>query len=178
MRWNGASHCEFDGKSMETETTTWSLNKSKAFRFRETNIDEAKKSLNFGITKKHQQNILRKIKYGLQKEYSAQNCLWLAIKKWKKIGYESEFGTLLTGLSKTFNWTPNYYRISKYMVFRCMHENPFLTFFKQKTKKSQGLWQISLFTASFRKPLFSWLRLKWQNMHINSVFYKIVRFVK
>ena len=24
MRWNGASHCEFDGKSMETETTTWS----------------------------------------------------------------------------------------------------------------------------------------------------------
>ena len=24
MRWNGASRCEFDGKSMETETTTWS----------------------------------------------------------------------------------------------------------------------------------------------------------
>ena len=24
MRWNGASHCEYDGKSMETETTTWS----------------------------------------------------------------------------------------------------------------------------------------------------------
>ena len=24
MWWNGASHCEFDGKSMETETTTWS----------------------------------------------------------------------------------------------------------------------------------------------------------
>ena len=24
MGWNGASHCEFDGKSMETETTTWS----------------------------------------------------------------------------------------------------------------------------------------------------------
>ena len=24
MRWNGASHCQFDGKSMETETTTWS----------------------------------------------------------------------------------------------------------------------------------------------------------
>ena len=24
MRWNKASHCEFDGKSMETETTTWS----------------------------------------------------------------------------------------------------------------------------------------------------------
>ena len=24
MQWNGASHCEFDGKSMETETTTWS----------------------------------------------------------------------------------------------------------------------------------------------------------
>ena len=24
MRWNGASCCEFDGKSMETETTTWS----------------------------------------------------------------------------------------------------------------------------------------------------------
>ena len=23
MRWNGASHCGFDGKSMETETTTW-----------------------------------------------------------------------------------------------------------------------------------------------------------
>ena len=22
--WNGASHCEFDGKSIETETTTWS----------------------------------------------------------------------------------------------------------------------------------------------------------
>ena len=22
MRWNGASYCEFDGKSMETETTT------------------------------------------------------------------------------------------------------------------------------------------------------------
>ena len=24
MRWNEASHCEFDGKSMETETTIWS----------------------------------------------------------------------------------------------------------------------------------------------------------
>ena len=24
MRWNGASRCEFDGKSMETEATTWS----------------------------------------------------------------------------------------------------------------------------------------------------------
>ena len=29
---NGASRCEFDGKSMETETTTWSefLNETKA----------------------------------------------------------------------------------------------------------------------------------------------------
>ena len=24
MQWNWTSHCEFDGKSMETETTTWS----------------------------------------------------------------------------------------------------------------------------------------------------------
>ena len=24
MRWNGASRCELDGKSMENETTTWS----------------------------------------------------------------------------------------------------------------------------------------------------------
>ena len=24
MRWNGTSRCEFDGKSMATETTTWS----------------------------------------------------------------------------------------------------------------------------------------------------------
>ena len=24
MRWNGASHCEFYGKSMETDTTIWS----------------------------------------------------------------------------------------------------------------------------------------------------------
>ena len=24
MRWNRASHCEYDGKSMEIETTTWS----------------------------------------------------------------------------------------------------------------------------------------------------------
>ena len=24
MQLNGASHCEFDGKSMKTETTTWS----------------------------------------------------------------------------------------------------------------------------------------------------------
>ena len=24
MQWNRASCCEFDGKSMETETTTWS----------------------------------------------------------------------------------------------------------------------------------------------------------
>ena len=24
MRWNGAPCCEFDGKSMETERTTWS----------------------------------------------------------------------------------------------------------------------------------------------------------
>ena len=24
MEWNGASCCEFDGKSMETETTAWS----------------------------------------------------------------------------------------------------------------------------------------------------------
>ena len=23
MQWNGVSHCEFDRKSMETETTTW-----------------------------------------------------------------------------------------------------------------------------------------------------------
>ena len=23
MRWNGAPHCELDGNSMETETTTW-----------------------------------------------------------------------------------------------------------------------------------------------------------
>ena len=23
MQWNGASHCEYDGKSMETETTAW-----------------------------------------------------------------------------------------------------------------------------------------------------------
>ena len=32
MRWNGASHYEFDGKPMETETTTWSEfpNKGKA----------------------------------------------------------------------------------------------------------------------------------------------------
>ena len=25
MRWNGASHCAYDEKSMETETTTWSV---------------------------------------------------------------------------------------------------------------------------------------------------------
>ena len=24
MQWNGASHCEFDFQSMESETTTWS----------------------------------------------------------------------------------------------------------------------------------------------------------
>ena len=24
MQWNRASHCEFDGKSIKTETTTWS----------------------------------------------------------------------------------------------------------------------------------------------------------
>ena len=24
MQWNGASHCEFDGKSIKAETTTWS----------------------------------------------------------------------------------------------------------------------------------------------------------
>ena len=24
MQWNGASRCEFDGKSIETEITTWS----------------------------------------------------------------------------------------------------------------------------------------------------------
>ena len=32
MQWNGASRCEFNGKSMETETTTWSefLNEAKA----------------------------------------------------------------------------------------------------------------------------------------------------
>ena len=24
MQWNGASRCEYDGKSMETEKTTWS----------------------------------------------------------------------------------------------------------------------------------------------------------
>ena len=32
MQWNGASHCEYDGKSMETETTTWSefLDRGKA----------------------------------------------------------------------------------------------------------------------------------------------------
>ena len=24
MQWNGASHCQYDRKSIETETTTWS----------------------------------------------------------------------------------------------------------------------------------------------------------
>ena len=24
MQWNGESHCEYDGKSIETETRTWS----------------------------------------------------------------------------------------------------------------------------------------------------------
>ena len=33
MQWNRASHCEYDGKSSETETTTWSEfpNGGKAF---------------------------------------------------------------------------------------------------------------------------------------------------
>ena len=51
MQWNGASCCEFDGKSMETETTTWSEfpNGGKAIVEQILASEERKKSKRAGL---------------------------------------------------------------------------------------------------------------------------------
>ena len=49
--WNGASHCEFDGKSMETETTTGSElpNGGKAIVAQILVLEERNKSKGAGL---------------------------------------------------------------------------------------------------------------------------------
>ena len=51
MWWNGTSRCEYDGKSMETETTTWSEfpNGKKAIVKRILASEERKKSRRAGL---------------------------------------------------------------------------------------------------------------------------------
>ena len=51
MQWNGASHCEFDRKSMKTETTTWSkfANGGKAIVERILVPEERNKSKREGL---------------------------------------------------------------------------------------------------------------------------------
>ena len=51
MWWNGASCCEYDVKSMETETTTWSefLNGGKAIVEQILASEERKKSKTAGL---------------------------------------------------------------------------------------------------------------------------------
>ena len=53
MQWNGASHCEFEGKSMKTETTTWSElpNGEKAIVERILVPEERNKSKREGLWK-------------------------------------------------------------------------------------------------------------------------------
>ena len=54
MRWNGASRFEFDGKSMETETTTWSefLDGGKAIVEQILALEEINKSVPDSSAKK------------------------------------------------------------------------------------------------------------------------------
>ena len=51
MQWNGAYCCEYDGKSMETETTTWSEfpNGGKAIVEQILASEERKKSKRAGL---------------------------------------------------------------------------------------------------------------------------------
>ena len=51
MRWNETSHCEFDRKSLETETTTWSWfpNEGKAIVEQIVASEERKKSKQAGL---------------------------------------------------------------------------------------------------------------------------------
>ena len=51
MQWNGATNCEYDGKPMETETTTWSEfpNVGKAITEQILESEERKKSKRAGI---------------------------------------------------------------------------------------------------------------------------------
>ena len=51
MQWNRASHCEYDGKSMETEITTWSElpNGAKAIAEQILASQERKKSKRAGL---------------------------------------------------------------------------------------------------------------------------------
>ena len=53
MRWNRASHCEFDGKSMENETITWSEfpNGGKAIVVQILVSEEINKSKRAGLWK-------------------------------------------------------------------------------------------------------------------------------
>ena len=51
MRWNGASSCEFDRKSVETETTVWSefTNGGKAIVEQILALEEINKSVRAGL---------------------------------------------------------------------------------------------------------------------------------
>ena len=51
MQWNGASHCEFDWKSMETKTTTWSefSNGGKAIVEQILTLEEKNESKRAGL---------------------------------------------------------------------------------------------------------------------------------
>ena len=55
MRWNGASRCELVGKSMETETTTWSEfpNGGKAIVEQILTSEERNKSKRFYLSLKN-----------------------------------------------------------------------------------------------------------------------------
>ena len=55
MRWNRASHFEFNGKSMETETTKWSEvpNGGKAIVEQILASEERKKSKRAGVWESH-----------------------------------------------------------------------------------------------------------------------------
>ena len=59
MPWNGESRCEFDGKSMETETTTWPEfpNGGKAIVEQIIASEERKKSKRAGLWESQRESI-------------------------------------------------------------------------------------------------------------------------
>ena len=63
MQWNGESHCEFDGKSMETEKTTWSKfpNGGKAIAELRLASEERKKSIIAGLWESQSGIYVRKL---------------------------------------------------------------------------------------------------------------------
>ena len=79
MRWNGASRCEFDGKSIETETTTWSEfpNGGKAI------VEQILASEEINKSKKAKESTFLKKKIG---------CRVLDIKFWTLKEHALDFG--------------------------------------------------------------------------------------